>query len=171
MARLHADPITTALVHPTRRDLYAALGAVEEMSTVQLQKQVGVDRYNLYHHLKKMASLGLVENHRDVGRARWWRVATKVALPTLAGGEQAQSSPAPVTASPVSAAPALDTAGLPAELQQAIAEGKPIYIVPLNGSREQISAKKMLEALARENGMSLDLPFTFIPNGIALIGK
>ena len=28
-------------------------------------KALGVDRYNLYHHLKKLASLELIENHRD----------------------------------------------------------------------------------------------------------
>ena len=37
------------------------------MSTVQLQERLGVDRYNLYHHLKKLASLELIENHRDRG--------------------------------------------------------------------------------------------------------
>ena len=70
MARVRADPVTTALAHPTRRALYIALAGTEEMSTVQLQTEVDVERYNLYHHLKKLASLGLVENHRDVGRAR-----------------------------------------------------------------------------------------------------
>ena len=73
MARVRGDPITTALAHPTRRSAYIALSGSEEMSTVQLQEAVGVDRYNLYHHLKKLASLELVENHRDEGRARWWR--------------------------------------------------------------------------------------------------
>ena len=71
MSRVRADPITAALAHPTRRNLYTSLFDVEEMSTVQLQKLVDVDRYNLYHHLKKLASLGLIENHRDEGRARW----------------------------------------------------------------------------------------------------
>ncbi|MCH1538299.1 MAG: helix-turn-helix domain-containing protein, partial [Candidatus Poseidonia sp.] len=60
MARVRGDPITTALAHPTRRSAYIALSGSEEMSTVQLQEAVGVDRYNLYHHLKKLASLELV---------------------------------------------------------------------------------------------------------------
>ena len=60
MSRVRADPITAALAHPTRRNLYTSLFDVEEMSTVQLQKLVDVDRYNLYHHLKKLASLGSV---------------------------------------------------------------------------------------------------------------
>ena len=63
MARVQADPITAALAHPTRRNLYSTLSDNPEMSTVQLQSIVNVDRYNLYHHLKKLASLNLVENH------------------------------------------------------------------------------------------------------------
>ena len=51
MARVRADPVTTALAHPTRRALYIALSNKEEMSTVQLQSEVNVERYNLYHHL------------------------------------------------------------------------------------------------------------------------
>ena len=65
MGRVRGDPITTALAHPTRRAAYVALAQSEEMSTVQLQERLGVDRYNLYHHLKKLASLELIENHRD----------------------------------------------------------------------------------------------------------
>ena len=63
MARVRADPVTTALAHPTRRAVYLALSHAEEMSTVQIEDQLAVDRYNLYHHMKKLASLGLVENH------------------------------------------------------------------------------------------------------------
>jgi len=168
LARLHADPVTTALVHPTRRNLYSTLMAVDEMSTVQLQTAVSVDRYNLYHHLKKLATLGLVENHRDVGRARWWKITQRVTLPGLVGGNeevQTQSAPAAVSAS------AIDTTGLPESLANAISQGRDIHIVNLDGSREQIGAKKMLEALANDYGIELDLPFTFVPGGIALIGK
>ena len=81
MSRVRADPITAALAHPTRRNLYTSLFDVEEMSTVQLQKLVDVDRYNLYHHLKKLASLDLIENHRDEGRARWWKISRRVEIP------------------------------------------------------------------------------------------
>ena len=83
MSRVRADPITAALAHPTRRNVYISLISVDEMSTVQLQNLVDVDRYNLYHHLKKLASLGLIENHRDSGRARWWKVAKIVDLPEI----------------------------------------------------------------------------------------
>jgi len=80
--RIHADPVSTALLHPTRRALYLALLAADEHTTVELQKLVSVDRYNLYHHLKKLANLGLIMNHRDEGRARWWCVLDRVPLPT-----------------------------------------------------------------------------------------
>ena len=65
--RIHANPVSTALMHPTRRALYLALLGADEHTTVQLQKIVNVDRYNLYHHLQKLADLGLIINHRDEG--------------------------------------------------------------------------------------------------------
>jgi DNA-binding transcriptional ArsR family regulator len=68
-------------MHPTRRALYVALLEADEYTTVQLQKIVGVDRYNLYHHLKKLEALGLVMNHRDQVRTRWWCVIDRVPLP------------------------------------------------------------------------------------------
>ena len=79
--RIHANPVSTALMHPTRRALYLALLGADEYTTVQLQKIVSVDRYNLYHHLQKLADLGLIINHRDEGRARWWCVLQRVPLP------------------------------------------------------------------------------------------
>ncbi len=82
MARIHADPVSTSLMHPTRRALYVALLDSDELTTVQLQDIVGVDRYNLYHHLRKLESLGLVMNHRDQGRTRWWCVIDRVPLPS-----------------------------------------------------------------------------------------
>ena len=82
MARIHADPVSTSLMHPTRRALYVALLDSDELTTVQLQGIVGVDRYNLYHHPRKLESLGLVMNHRDQGRTRWWCVIDRVPLPS-----------------------------------------------------------------------------------------
>ena len=95
MARIHADPVSTSLMHPTRRALYVALLEADEYTTVQLQKIVGVDRYNLYHHLRKLESLGLVMNHRDQGRTRWWCVIDRVPLPSdgsSASGENSSGS-------------------------------------------------------------------------------
>ena len=82
MARIHADPVSTSLMHPTRRALYVALLDSDELTTVQLQGIVSVDRYNLYHHPRKLESLGLVMNHRDQGRTRWWCVIDRVPLPS-----------------------------------------------------------------------------------------
>ncbi|GIR00068.1 MAG: hypothetical protein CM15mP8_2650 [Methanobacteriota archaeon] len=93
MSRVRADPITAALAHPTRRNLYTSLFDVEEMSTVQLQKLVDVDRYNLYHHLKKLASLDLIENHRDEGRARWWKISRRVEIPGVVNASNIAVSP------------------------------------------------------------------------------
>jgi len=92
MARIHADPVSTSLMHPTRRALYVALLDADEYTTVQLQKIVGVDRYNLYHHLRKLESLGLVMNHRDQGRTRWWCVIDRVPLPSDGSMETTNNS-------------------------------------------------------------------------------
>ena len=92
MARIHADPVSTSLMHPTRRALYVALLGADEYTTVQLQKIVGVDRYNLNHHLRKLESLGLVMNHRDQGRTRWWCVIDRVPLPSDGSIESSDNS-------------------------------------------------------------------------------
>ena len=92
MARIHADPVSTSLMHPTRRALYVALLEADEYTTVQLQKIVGVDRYNLYHHLRKLESLGLVMNHRDQGRTRWWCVIDRVPLPSDGSSASSKNS-------------------------------------------------------------------------------
>ncbi|RAH14285.1 MAG: hypothetical protein CMB05_000140 [Methanobacteriota archaeon] len=92
MARIHADPVSTSLMHPTRRALYVALLEADEYTTVQLQEIVGVDRYNLYHHLRKLESLGLVMNHRDQGRTRWWCVIDRVPLPSDGSATSSENS-------------------------------------------------------------------------------
>lgn len=167
MARVRVDPITSALAHPTRRAIYVTLAATEEMSTVQLEADVGVDRYNLYHHLKKLASLNLVENHRDVGRARWWMISTKVELPELLKpSTQAQSASHQLVTKDAS-----DSSSQSNHLSQAESNGDEIHVIHLEGSRDQIGAKKMLETLAQQNGIELDLPWNFLPGSIALVAK
>ena len=168
MARVRADPVTTALAHPTRRALYIALASSEEMSTVQLQAEVDVERYNLYHHLKKLTSLGLIENHRDVGRARWWKKSTHVELPeilTTRSNSFAASSPASIEVA------VGDLNALPATLSDAVSEAGEIHILQLEGSRDQVGAKRVLELLAQEHGIELNLPWNFLPASIALIAK
>jgi len=164
MARVRADPVTSALAHPTRRALYIALANKEEMSTVQLQAEVNVERYNLYHHLKKLASLNLVENHRDAGRSRWWKKSTHIDLPEILSPsiESRASSTAVVVG---------DSTSLPGSLADAVGDASDIHVIQLEGSRDQVGAKRMLELLAKEHGIELDLPWNFLPSSIALIAK
>ena len=153
MSRVRADPITAALAHPTRRNVYISLSNSPEMSTVQLQNLVDVDRYNLYHHLKKLASLGLVENHRDEGRARWWKVANVVDLPELlTTSNQPKIQPT-------------------ANNQPVNLENHNTHVISLDGSRDRVGAKLMLEKLAEDLGIELDIPWNFVPEKIALIGE
>ncbi len=155
MSRVRADPITAALAHPTRRSLYISLSNTPEMSTVQLQNIVEVDRYNLYHHLKKLTSLGLIENHRDEGRARWWKVAQTVDLPEILSISSNNSNPAPIT-----------TQVAPLDL-----DGQNTHVISLEGSRDRVGAKLLLEKMAQELGIELNLPWNFVPEKIALISE
>ena len=155
MSRVRADPITAALAHPTRRGLYISLSNSPEMSTVQLQNTVDVDRYNLYHHLKKLASLGLIENHRDEGRARWWKVAQSVDLPEI------------LTVSNTAPSPSVNTA----QSNSTNLTGANTHVISLEGSRDRVGAKLLLEKLAAELGIELNLPWNFVPEKIALIGE
>ena len=155
MSRVRADPITAALAHPTRRSLYISLSGSPEMSTVQLQNIVNVDRYNLYHHLKKLASLGLIENHRDEGRARWWKISQRIDLPEILSISSA--SPPPSTNAGQVASPDLT--------------GENAHVISLEGSRDRVGAKLLLEKLAAEMGIELNLPWNFVPDKIALIGE
>ena len=155
MSRVRADPITAALAHPTRRSLYISLSNTPEMSTVQLQNIVEVDRYNLYHHLKKLTSLGLIENHRDEGRARWWKIAQTVDLPEILSISTANSNSAPIT-----------TQVAPLDL-----DGQNTHVISLEGSRDRVGAKLLLEKIAQELGIELNLPWNFVPEKIALISE
>ena len=153
MSRVRADPITAALAHPTRRNVYISLVSVDEMSTVQLQNLVDVDRYNLYHHLKKLASLGLIENHRDSGRARWWRAAKLVDLPEILSVTDGAVKPHLVSGASVDL------------------DHENTHFISLEGSRDRVGAKLLLEKLAQELGIKLELPWNFVPEKIALIGE
>ena len=167
MARVRGDPITTALAHPTRRAVYIELATTEERSTVQLQKAVGVDRYNLYHHLKKLASLDLVENHRDQGRARWWRLSQRVDLPELLNVTDAPTRPSP-SPSAAPAASAISTTMASLAIDE---EGREVIVLDLEGSRDQVSAKQLIARLSDEFGLTLDIPWNFIPERLVLYSK
>lgn len=167
MGRVRGDPITTALAHPTRRGAYVELAQAEEMSTVQLQKALGVDRYNLYHHLKKLASLDLIENHRDEGRARWWRKNLHVDLPELLNASAQPAPTASTTAAPEPTASARTTLASLAVDE----EGREVIVLDLEGSRDQVSAKQLIVRLSEEFGLTLDVPWNFIPEQLVLYSK
>ena len=167
MGRVRGDPITTALAHPTRRGAYVELAQAEEMSTVQLQKALGVDRYNLYHHLKKLASLNLIENHRDEGRARWWRKNLHVDLPELLNASAAPTPTAPSAAAPEPKATTRTTLASLAVDE----EGREVIVLDLEGSRDQVSAKQLIVRLSEEFGLTLDVPWNFIPEQLVLYSK
>lgn len=166
MGRVRGDPITTALAHPTRRGAYVNLAQADEMSTVQLQNALGVDRYNLYHHLKKLASLDLIENHRDEGRARWWRRNLHVDLPELLNAS-APPAAAPNTSSPETASASRTTLASLAVDE----EGREVIVLDLEGSRDQVSAKQLIARLSEEFGLTLDVPWNFIPEQLVLYSK
>ncbi|MBT4058884.1 MAG: helix-turn-helix transcriptional regulator [Euryarchaeota archaeon] len=154
MGKIRGDPIQVALAHETRRGIVETLIGVDEKSTVQIQEAIGVTRYHLYHHLKQLTNSGIIENHRDEGRARWWRLTGPISLDTPSDISQP------------------DLSGLPDEIAALIRRGADVHWVGIDGSaRDAIAAKKMLEDAADEWGVSLDLPFTFTPSGILIIGK
>ncbi|MEC8398012.1 MAG: helix-turn-helix domain-containing protein [Candidatus Thermoplasmatota archaeon] len=167
MGRVRGDPITTALAHPTRRGAYVELANAQEMSTVQLQKALGVDRYNLYHHLKKLASLELIENHRDEGRARWWRKNLHVDLPELLNATAATAPPQTQEHVPAAAMTARTTLASLAVDE----EGREVIVLDLEGSRDQVSAKQLIVRLSEEFGLTLDVPWNFIPEQLVLYSK
>jgi DNA-binding transcriptional ArsR family regulator len=157
MARIRGDPITTALAHPTRRELYVLLAQAEEMSTVQLQDALEIDRYNLYHHLKKLSQLELVENHRDEGRARWWRKIKDVSLPELLH-VQSNSNISQATAHPEASTESIDFS------DEHIA-------IDLTDSRAQVLAKEMLKEISEKFRLNIDVPWNFVPNQLILMRK
>jgi hypothetical protein len=137
------------------------------MSTVQLQKELGVDRYNLYHHLKKLASLDLIENHRDEGRARWWRKNLHVDLPELLN---ATAAPTTVAQAPIET-PAPSAARATLASLAVDEEGREVIGLDLEGSRDQVSAKQLIVRLSEEFGLTLDVPWNFIPEQLVLYSK
>ena len=149
MSRVRTDPLVAALTHPTRQGAYQALSQRDEMSTVQLQQALNVDRYNLYHHLKRLVKVGLIENHRDVGRARWWRVVKHVPLPTMGGGNVTQATTSPF---------------------DELSKLNHVHSIDLLDSRGQVGAKQLVQKLAQEYNIPLDLPWNFLPGKIILVG-
>ena len=68
--RLQTDPYIKAASHPTRQTILKNLQENDALTTIELQKLTGEDRYNLYHHLAKLQEAGLVENELEDSRAK-----------------------------------------------------------------------------------------------------
>lgn len=150
MSKIRVDGRTMALSHPTRLAIYENLLDADEKSTVMLQKSTGVTRYHLYHHLQTLVKNGLVENHRDEGRARWWRVTERV---TVVPSSQPDF-----------------TANLSDEVRALLESGADMHFIPIPADRSATLAKSAVSAIAESFGVDLDMGVTFMPNGILVIG-
>ena len=150
MTKSRVDGRTMALSHPTRLAIYENLLNAEEKSTVMLQKSTGVTRYHLYHHLQTLVKNGLVENHRDEGRARWWRVTERV--------------------TPTSSSQADISGNLPESVRALLESGADVHFIPIPADRSATLAKSAVSAIAESFGVDLEMGVTFMPNGILVIG-
>ena len=68
--RLQTDPTIAAASHPTRQTILKNLQQNDALTTIELQKLTGEDRYNLYHHLAKLQEAGLVDYELEGSRAK-----------------------------------------------------------------------------------------------------
>ena len=164
MGKIRGDPKQMALAHPTRNAIYSALVDTEEMATVELEKKIKVTRYHLYHHLKQLVNANLVENHRDKGRARYWRVSEKIEV----------SSPSPSSTSEESGSVSTPnwTNDLPAELSEMLSNGSDFRFVKVGGTAsDAVNARNLILDLAKMYGVEIDIPFTFTPGGIFVISR
>ena len=150
MSKIRVDGRTMALSHPPRLAIYEDLLEAEEKSTVMLQKSTGVPRYHLYHHLQTLEKNGLIENHRDEGRARWGRVTERVTL-----------TPPPQSDG---------TNNLPDNVRALLESGAEVHFIPIPADRSATLAKSAVSAIAESFGVDLDMGVTFMPNGILVIG-
>ena len=150
MTKIRVDGRTMALSHPTRLAIYENLLNADEKSTVMLQKSTGVTRYHLYHHLQTLVKNGLVENHRDEGRARWWRVTERV-TPTTSSQSDILGN-------------------LPDSVRDLLESGADVHFIPIPADRSATLAKSAVSAIAESFGVDLEMGVTFMPNGILVIG-
>jgi DNA-binding transcriptional ArsR family regulator len=75
---LHLDArAVRVLAHPLRSRLLTALRAGRPATATALAKSLGTNTGATSYHLRKLASVGLVEETEDGrGRERWWRAST-----------------------------------------------------------------------------------------------
>ena len=129
MSKIRVDGRTMALSHPTRLAMYEELLNAEEMSTVMLQKKTGVTRYHLYHHLQSLEKNGLIENHRNEGRARWWKVTERVTLTPATSTDWLHN--------------------LPADVRALLEAGAEVHFIPVpNESSSVVAAKRTIGNMA-----------------------
>jgi DNA-binding transcriptional ArsR family regulator len=159
MSKIRGDPKQIALAHPTRAAMYQILSSKKEMATVELEKEIKVTRYHLYHHLKQLQEAGLVENHRDQGRAKFWKVTEIIEAPLLKSNNLSTNESG--------------WAGkIPAELVELLEGGGEIVFIPIDSSAvEAINAKTAINSISKELGLNLELPFTFVPGGILVVSR
>ncbi|MCH2636820.1 MAG: helix-turn-helix domain-containing protein [Candidatus Thermoplasmatota archaeon] len=151
MSKIRVDGRTMALSHPTRLAMYEELLNAEEMSTVMLQKKTGVTRYHLYHHLQSLEKNGLIENHRNEGRARWWKVTERVTLTPATSTDWLHN--------------------LPADVRALLEAGAEVHFIPVpNESSSVVAAKRTIGNMAEIFDVDLDMGVTFMPNGILVLG-
>jgi len=159
MSKIRGDPKQIALAHPTRATLYNILRTKEEMATVELEKEVKVTRYHLYHHLKQLQEAGLVENHRDQGRAKYWKVTEIIERPKSTVDSSATTDGS-------------WKGKIPKELVKLLESGGDIQYIPINSSAvEAINAKTAINSISKELGIDIELPFTFVPGGILVVSR
>ena len=121
------------------------------MSTVMLQKKTGVTRYHLYHHLQSLEKNGLIENHRNEGRARWWKVTERVTLTPATSTDWLHN--------------------LPADVRALLEAGAEVHFIPVpNESSSVVAAKRTIGNMAEIFDVDLDMGVTFMPNGILVLG-
>ena len=151
MSKIRVDGRTMALSHPTRLAMYEELLNADEMSTVMLQKKTGVTRYHLYHHLQSLEKNGLIENHRNEGRARWWKVTERVTLTPATSTDWLHN--------------------LPADVRALLEAGAEVHFIPVpNESSSVVAAKRTIGNMAEIFDVDLDMGVTFMPNGILVVG-
>lgn len=160
MSKIRGDPKQIALAHPTRAAMYNILRTKEEMATVELEKEIKVTRYHLYHHLKQLQEAGLVENHRDQGRAKFWKVTEIIEAPAI----------------PIKSSEIITDSNwinkIPSEIISLLEGGGELKFIPVSSSAvDAINAKNAINSIAKEFGIDLNLPFTFVPGGIIVVSK
>ena len=169
MGKIRGDPKQMALAHPTRNAIYSALLSVEEMATVELEKKVNVTRYHLYHHLKQLVNAGLIENHRDKGRARYWKVLARIEA-------SEPQPPAPISKKTEEIPPEATTPdwadNLPPEFLDMLTSGSDFRFIKVGDTAvDAVNARGLMLDLAKMYGVEIDIPFTFTPGGIFVISR